>query len=175
MLDLRHIRQGDPTGHRASAEEYFFKICFLLLPQLVAPSDATINGSCSSYQALHNLCWCYCWASYCWRTLGSINQLCICIGILAALVAGLPLAGNPLWWRTMFGIAIIPSVLLALGMAFSPESPTWLYQQGKFSEAEMAIKRLFEKERVAELYIAGNVVETKGRSLEETERALNPT
>ncbi|KAI8524163.1 hypothetical protein RHMOL_Rhmol13G0128600 [Rhododendron molle] len=25
MLDLRHIRQGDPTGHRASAEEYFSK------------------------------------------------------------------------------------------------------------------------------------------------------
>ncbi|KAH7853106.1 hypothetical protein Vadar_033320 [Vaccinium darrowii] len=84
-------------------------------------------------------------------TLGSINQLFICIGILAALVAGLPLAGNPLWWRTMFGIAIIPSVLLALGMAFSPESPRWLYQQGKLSEAEMAIKRLFGKERVAEV------------------------
>lgn len=31
-------------------------------------------------------------------------------------------------WRTMFGIAVIPSVLLALGMAFSPESPRWLYQ-----------------------------------------------
>ncbi|KAF2313791.1 hypothetical protein GH714_013433 [Hevea brasiliensis] len=36
--------------------------------------------------------------------LGSVNQLFICIGILLALVAGLPLAGNPLWWRTMFGI-----------------------------------------------------------------------
>lgn len=28
----------------------------------------------------------------------------------------------------MFGIAIIPSVLLALGMAISPESPRWLFQ-----------------------------------------------
>ncbi|GFZ18934.1 plastidic GLC translocator [Actinidia rufa] len=82
-------------------------------------------------------------------TLGSVNQLFICIGILAALVAGLPLAGNPLWWRSMFGISIIPSVLLALGMAFSPESPRWLYQQGKISQAEMAIKTLFGKERVA--------------------------
>ncbi|XP_057491564.1 plastidic glucose transporter 4-like [Actinidia eriantha] len=82
-------------------------------------------------------------------TLGSVNQLFICIGILAALVAGLPLAGNPLWWRSMFGISIIPSVLLALGMAFSPESPRWLYQQGKISQAEMSIKTLFGKERVA--------------------------
>ncbi|KAL3525476.1 hypothetical protein ACH5RR_013848 [Cinchona calisaya] len=84
-------------------------------------------------------------------TLGSVNQLFICIGILAALVAGLPLAGNPLWWRSMFGIALIPSVLLALGMAFSPESPRWLFQQGKIAEAEISIKKLFGKERVIEV------------------------
>ncbi|KAL1291764.1 hypothetical protein HN51_060285 [Arachis hypogaea] len=81
--------------------------------------------------------------------LGSVNQLFICIGILLALVAGLPLAGNPIWWRTMFGIAIVPSVLLALGMAISPESPRWLFQQGKIAEAEKAIKTLYGKERVA--------------------------
>ncbi|XP_030952608.1 plastidic glucose transporter 4-like [Quercus lobata] len=84
-------------------------------------------------------------------TLGSVNQLFICIGILAALVAGLPLAGNPLWWRTMFGIAILPSILLALGMAVSPESPRWLFQQGKIAEAEKSIRTLFGKERVAEV------------------------
>lgn len=28
----------------------------------------------------------------------------------------------------MFGIAAVPSILLALGMAFSPESPRWLAQ-----------------------------------------------
>ncbi|KAL2551744.1 Plastidic glucose transporter 4 [Forsythia ovata] len=84
-------------------------------------------------------------------TLGSVNQLFICVGILAALVAGLPLAGNPLWWRTMFGVALVPSILLALGMAFSPESPRWLYQQGKISDAEMSIRRLYGKERVAEV------------------------
>ncbi|XXG79543.1 hypothetical protein AAC387_Pa09g0586 [Persea americana] len=83
--------------------------------------------------------------------LGSVNQLFICIGILAALVAGLPLAGNPLWWRTMFGIAVVPSVLMALGMAISPESPRWLFQQGKISQAETAIKSLFGKEKVAEV------------------------
>ncbi|RWR94813.1 plastidic glucose transporter 4-like protein isoform X2 [Cinnamomum micranthum f. kanehirae] len=83
--------------------------------------------------------------------LGSVNQLFICIGILAALVAGLPLAGNPLWWRTMFGIAVVPSVLMALGMAISPESPRWLFQQGKISQAEAAIKSLFGKEKVAEV------------------------
>lgn len=28
----------------------------------------------------------------------------------------------------MFGVAVVPAVLLALGMAFSPESPRWLAQ-----------------------------------------------
>ncbi|KAG4922969.1 hypothetical protein JHK86_051782 [Glycine max] len=81
--------------------------------------------------------------------LGSVNQLFICIGILAALLAGLPLVGNPIWWRTMFGITVVPSVLLALGMTISPESPRWLFQQGKISEAEKAVKTLYGKERVA--------------------------
>ncbi|XP_075498511.1 plastidic glucose transporter 4-like isoform X3 [Primulina tabacum] len=84
-------------------------------------------------------------------TLGSVNQLFICVGILAALVAGLPLAGNPLWWRTMFGVALVPSMLLALGMTFSPESPRWLYQQGKISQAETSIRKLYGKERVVEV------------------------
>ncbi|XP_006357843.1 plastidic glucose transporter 4 [Solanum tuberosum] len=84
-------------------------------------------------------------------TLGTVNQLFICIGILVALVVGLPLSGNPSWWRTMFGLALIPSVLLAIGMAFSPESPRWLYQQGRISEAETSIKRLYGKEKVAEV------------------------
>ncbi|KAH7556891.1 hypothetical protein JRO89_XS11G0008100 [Xanthoceras sorbifolium] len=83
--------------------------------------------------------------------LGSVNQLFICIGILAALVAGLPLAANPIWWRTMFGIAAVPSILLAVGMSFSPESPRWLFQQGKIFEAEKAIRTLYGKERVAEV------------------------
>ncbi|ESW11167.1 hypothetical protein PHAVU_008G007500 [Phaseolus vulgaris] len=81
--------------------------------------------------------------------LGSVNQLFICIGILAALLAGLPLEGNPIWWRTMFGITVVPSFLLALGMAISPESPRWLFQQGKILEAEKAVKTLYGKERVA--------------------------
>ncbi|URE44866.1 hypothetical protein MUK42_25186 [Musa troglodytarum] len=83
--------------------------------------------------------------------LGSVNQLFICIGILVALVAGLPLAGNPIWWRTMFAVAIFPALLMALGMAVCPESPRWLFQQGKLSQAETAMKKLYGKEKVAEV------------------------
>ncbi|GBG63779.1 hypothetical protein CBR_g39323 [Chara braunii] len=79
--------------------------------------------------------------------LGTVNQLCICIGILGALVAGLPLAGNPVWWRTMFSLAAVPAVLLGIGMQFCPESPRWLYQQGKMKQTEEAVGRLWGRSR----------------------------
>jgi MFS family permease len=60
--------------------------------------------------------------------LGSANQVSINVGILLAIVAGLPLADNPAWWRTMFYLATIPAVLLFVGMVYSPESPRWLYK-----------------------------------------------
>ncbi|RRT56257.1 hypothetical protein B296_00047982 [Ensete ventricosum] len=80
----------------------------------------------------------------------------------------IPLAvGAFLRWRTMFSIAIVPSVLMALGMAFCPESPRWLFQsslvafsnsipfsvlqQGKLFQAETAIKKLYGKEKVTEV------------------------
>lgn len=46
-------------------------------------------------------------------TLGSVNQLMICIGILAALVANvvLPVAD----WRTMFWLSAVPAGLLGAG------------------------------------------------------------
>ncbi|MCO5605893.1 hypothetical protein L7F22_060079 [Adiantum nelumboides] len=75
--------------------------------------------------------------------LGSVNQLFICIGILAALVAGLPLASNPSWWRTMFLAAVVPAVLMGIGMLFAPESPRWLFKQGKVPETQFAIKKLW--------------------------------
>ncbi|KAG6500792.1 hypothetical protein ZIOFF_040647 [Zingiber officinale] len=59
--------------------------------------------------------------------------------------------GVAMQWRTMFTIAIFPSVLMAVGMAFCPESPRWLFQQGKFSQAETAIRKLYGKEQVADV------------------------
>lgn len=98
-------------------------------------------------------------------TMGTLNQLFICIGILLALIAGLPLGGNPAWWRTMFGMATVPAVLLALGMTYCPESPRWLYKQGRVADAETAVRKLWGKSKVessmAELK-AGSVETVKG-------------
>jgi len=82
--------------------------------------------------------------------LGSLNQVSINIGILLAIVAGLPLADSPSWWRTMFFLGTIPAILLFLGMMTSPESPRWLYKQGKIAEAEAASRQLWGKTKIEE-------------------------
>lgn len=46
-------------------------------------------------------------------SLGSINQLVICIGIVAALVVNVVFPASS--WRLMFYLASVPAVLLALG------------------------------------------------------------
>ena len=46
-------------------------------------------------------------------TLGSINQLVICIGIVSALIVNFVLPATS--WRTMFYLAGLPAILLGLG------------------------------------------------------------
>lgn len=46
-------------------------------------------------------------------TLGSINQLMICVGILAALLVNVAMPAAA--WRTMFALAAAPAALLGLG------------------------------------------------------------
>ena len=48
---------------------------------------------------------------------GSLNQLSICIGILAALLAGLPLAHNPQWY------VLLPSLRPWIQSSFPPHNP----------------------------------------------------
>ena len=51
--------------------------------------------------------------------LGSVNQLMICIGILAALVANVLLPVQD--WRTMFWLSAVPAGLLGVGAP----APRW--------------------------------------------------
>ncbi|PHU27198.1 Plastidic glucose transporter 4 [Capsicum chinense] len=82
-------------------------------------------------------------------TLGTVSQLFICIGILAALVAGLPLSGNPLWNGIFSRKSSVALSVFSIRSFFSSlKSSVW---QGRISEAETSIKRLYGKERVAEV------------------------
>ncbi|AID02833.1 sugar porter family MFS transporter [Staphylococcus xylosus] len=60
-------------------------------------------------------------------SLGSLNQLMITIGILVAYLVNYAFADIE-GWRWMLGLAIVPSVILLIGIAFMPESPRWLLE-----------------------------------------------
>ncbi|EFN58991.1 hypothetical protein CHLNCDRAFT_55965 [Chlorella variabilis] len=82
-------------------------------------------------------------------TLGSINQLMICIGILAALLVNVALSAAQ--WRTMFAMSAAPAALLALGMLVCPESPAWLVLKGLRREATAVAEKLWGAEALIQL------------------------
>jgi len=73
--------------------------------------------------------------------LVSTNQLAITIGILVAYGVDYAFAPSE-GWRWMFGLAVIPGVLLWVGMLFLPDSPRSLINRGKVAEAREVLKRM---------------------------------
>ena len=72
--------------------------------------------------------------------LVSLNQLAITSGILASYLVDYGLAGSGNW-RLMFGLAVIPALLLFVGMLTRAESPPWLIRQGREDEARIVLRR----------------------------------
>ena len=57
-------------------------------------------------------------------------------------------------WRWMFGIAVIPSLLLIVGMVFAPDSPRWLARRGRYQEA-LDVLRLSRSDAIARVELEG--------------------
>jgi len=76
--------------------------------------------------------------------LVSLNQLAITIGILSSQLIAyfLTTTGH---WRIMIALAIIPSVVLGLGMLRQPESPAWLVEQEREDEAREILNLVRER------------------------------
>jgi sugar porter (SP) family MFS transporter len=92
--------------------------------------------------------------------LVSLNQLMITIGILASYIVGViftPIEG----WRYMFGVALIPALVLGIGMFTLPESPRWLFNVGQTERARRVLSRSRSQEEV----------ELEFREMEEIKRA----
>ncbi|UYY59318.1 sugar porter family MFS transporter [Sphingomonas sp. S2-65] len=65
------------------------------------------------------------------------------IGILLAAVVGV--AGHNLFtWRWMFGVAVVPSILLLLGMIKLPGSPRWLVEHYRPKAAAKVLQKVRE-------------------------------
>ncbi|MGX1311766.1 sugar porter (SP) family MFS transporter [Streptomyces calvus] len=68
-------------------------------------------------------------------------QLMVACGQLIAYLCGWALSGSG-GWRTMFALAVLPAVVLGVGMLFLPESPRWLVERGRREEAVSVLARL---------------------------------
>ena len=66
--------------------------------------------------------------------IGSLNQMMIVVGILAAFVVNAILASSG-DWRLMLGLAAVPSLILLAGMFSMPETPRFLVKTGEEGEA----------------------------------------
>src|SRR5918998_845961 len=79
--------------------------------------------------------------------ISSLNQLMITVGILTAYIVNaiLASAGD---WRWMLGLAVIPAVVLLIGMYFMPETPRWLVSQDRDDDAREVLRRDRSEEAV---------------------------
>jgi sugar porter (SP) family MFS transporter len=95
--------------------------------------------------------------------LVSLNQLAITIGIGVAYFVDYAFAASQSW-RWMFASAVLPAVVLLIGMIFLPESPRWLARKGFRHQALENFRRLGRGEE-AEAELA----EVEGALQEEQE------
>lgn len=80
-------------------------------------------------------------------SLGSLNQLMITIGILAAYLVSYGFADMGAW-RWMLGLAVVPSIILLIGIAFMPESPRWLLENKTEKAARHVMQITYSDEEI---------------------------
>ena len=82
--------------------------------------------------------------------LVSLNQLAIVIGILIAFFSNYLLVGSgPDNWRWMLSVMGLPALFFFIALLFVPESPRWLVQKGKTTEAFDILRRINGSEKAA--------------------------
>ena len=96
----------------------------------------------------------------------SMYQLMITIGILLAYISDTLFSYSGLW-RGMFGVLVIPSTLMFIGVALLPESPRWLVLVGRKMHAREVLHKLRHDDEVGEeLAEIEKTLETKQHGLQ---------
>jgi len=109
--------------------------------------------------------------------LVSLNQMAIVVGILLAFFSNYWLSGaGENNWRWMFAVMGLPAFLFLVFLIFVPESPRWLVQQERNSEAFTILGRINGHEH-ATLELADiqrSVLEEKGTYKEVFSSRIRP-
>ncbi|OEC87635.1 MULTISPECIES: sugar porter family MFS transporter [Methanobacterium] len=81
--------------------------------------------------------------------LVSLNQLAITVGIVISYLVDFAFASSG-GWRWMLGLAVVPSIILGVGMYLMPPSPRWLYSKGRIDKARSVLERIRMTKNVSE-------------------------
>lgn len=75
-------------------------------------------------------------------TLVSLNQLAITIGIVVSYLSDAHFESYQHAWRWMFGVGILPAMVLFVGMCFLPRTPRWLMSKNKEEETRTVLAKI---------------------------------
>jgi sugar porter (SP) family MFS transporter len=78
-------------------------------------------------------------------------QFMVVFGITVAYFTGFALGEH---WRWMFGLGVVPAIVLLAGMVFLPESPRWLVAEKRKDEAMKVLQRIRGDAAIARAEIA---------------------
>jgi len=109
--------------------------------------------------------------------LVSLNQMAIVVGILLAFFSNYWLSGTgDNNWRWMFAVMGIPAFLFMVTLIFVPESPRWLVQKGRDSEAFNILNRIngHESARMELDEIRDSILEERGTYKEVFSPRIRP-
>ena len=70
-----------------------------------------------------------------------LQQLAISGGILVSYLVDYAFDSAGWGWRPMFAAAVIPAIVLGLGMVFMSHSPRWLAMKGRWEDVEGVLER----------------------------------
>ncbi len=99
--------------------------------------------------------------------LVSLNQLSITMGILISQLVAYFLAGHG-DWRVSVALALLPAVILGVGVLSEPESPAWLIRQGREDEARTVLRTL----RDSDDEIDEEIADVRGVAREESKGSV---
>eukprot|EP00823_Brevimastigomonas_motovehiculus_P000314 TRINITY_DN10404_c0_g1_i1.p1 TRINITY_DN10404_c0_g1~~TRINITY_DN10404_c0_g1_i1.p1 ORF type:complete len:630 (-),score=97.86 TRINITY_DN10404_c0_g1_i1:61-1950(-) len=108
--------------------------------------------------------------------LGTFYQLALVIGILISNLLGRPL-GQPVWWRFLLALIIIPAFIQIILSPFLCESPRWLASQDRIEEAHDVLVQLRGSEDIdydMDCIEASKQEEQGGAAVTMTSLLMNP-
>lgn len=78
--------------------------------------------------------------AFAFQAVGAVVGAGVAVGVLALLP---PDTGH---WRVMFGVAVLPALLVTIGRFFVAPSPHWLLAVGRREEAEDALRKVLRRD-----------------------------